>query len=46
MACINKTQIDHLKDFMEVVRCEIGYGDAKSAGNRASYCVLFIDQAT
>lgn len=46
MACSNKTQIDHLKDFMEVVRCDIGYGDAKSAGNGASYCVLFIDQAT
>jgi hypothetical protein len=46
MACSNKTQIDHLKEFLEVVHCDIGYGDANSAGNGVSYCVLFIDQAT
>jgi hypothetical protein len=42
----NKTPIDRPKDFLEVVHCDIGYGDTKSAGNGASYCILFVDRAT
>jgi hypothetical protein len=42
----NKTPIDHLKDFMEVVHCDIGFGDTKSVGNGASHCMVFVDQAT
>ena len=42
----NETLIDCPKDFLEVVHCDIDYGDTKSAGNGAHYCILFIDRAT
>jgi hypothetical protein len=31
---------------MEVVHCDIGYGDTKSFGNGATYCMVFVDRAT
>jgi hypothetical protein len=45
-ACSNKTPIDYPKDFLEIVHCNIGHEDTKSAGNCASYCMLFVDHAT
>jgi len=42
----NKNPIDCPKDFMEVVHCDIGYGDTKSVGNGAAYCMVFVDRAT
>jgi hypothetical protein len=42
----NKNPIDRPKDFLEVVHCDIGYGDTKSVGNGASYCIILVDHAT
>ncbi len=42
----NKTPIDRPSDYLEVVHCDIGYGDSKSIGNGASHCILFVDRAT
>jgi hypothetical protein len=42
----NKTPIDCLPDFLDVVHCDIGYGDTKSIGNGASHCLLLVDHAT
>jgi hypothetical protein len=42
----NKTQIDRPQDFLEIVHCDIGYGDSKSIGNGASHYLLFVDRAT
>jgi hypothetical protein len=42
----NKTPIDRPPDFLDVVHCDIGYGDTKSIGNGASHCLLFVDRAT
>jgi hypothetical protein len=42
----NKNPIDCPKDFMDVVHCDIGFGDTKSVGNGATYCMVFVDCAT
>jgi hypothetical protein len=42
----NKTPIDRPPDFLNVVHCDIGYGDTKSIGNGASHCILFVDHAS
>jgi hypothetical protein len=44
-ACSNKTPIDCPQDFLEVVHCDIGFGDSKSIGNGASHCLLFVNHA-
>jgi hypothetical protein len=41
----NKKPIDR-PNFMEVVHCDIGYGDTKSIGNGASHCLILVDRAT
>jgi hypothetical protein len=42
----NKTPIDRPPDFLDLVHCDIGYGDTKSIGNGASHCLLLVDRAT
>jgi hypothetical protein len=42
----NKTPIERPSNFMEVVHCDIGYGDTKSIGNGASYCIILVNRAT
>jgi hypothetical protein len=42
----NKKPIDRPPEFLEVVHCDIGYGDTKSVGNGASHCLIFVDRAT
>jgi len=32
--------------FLEVVYCDIGFGDCKSIGNGALYCITLVDRAT
>jgi hypothetical protein len=42
----NKTPVERPKDFLEVVHCDIGYGDVKGVGNGALYCLTLVDRAT
>jgi len=42
----NKSPIDCPRDFLDVVHCDIGYGDTKSVGNGASHCIILVDQAS
>jgi hypothetical protein len=45
-ACSNKVPIECPAGFLEVVHCDIGFGDIESIGNGASYCMVFVDRAT
>jgi hypothetical protein len=42
----NKTPVPRPSKFLEVVHCDIGYGDCKSVGNGATYCLMLVDRAT
>jgi hypothetical protein len=42
----NKTPVPRPSKFLEVVHCDIGYGDCKSVGNGATYCLMLVDHAT
>jgi hypothetical protein len=42
----NKQPIDRPSNFLEVVHCDIGYGETKSVGNGASHCIILVDRAT
>lgn len=42
----NKHSIDRPPKYIEVVHCNIGYGDTKSIGNGPSHCLIFVDRAT
>jgi hypothetical protein len=45
-AWCNKTLVEHPPHFLEVVHCDIGFGDCKSVGNGALYCLILVDRAT
>lgn len=42
----NKTPLERHDKFLEVVHCDIGFGDCKSIGNGALYCLTLVDRAT
>jgi hypothetical protein len=42
----NKTSMERPDKFLEVVHCDIGFGDCKSIGNGALYCLTLVDRAT
>lgn len=42
----NKTPVERPDKFLEVVHCNIGFGDGKSIGNGALYCLTLVDRAT
>ncbi len=42
----HKVPIERPPDFLDVVHCNIGYGDTKSIGNGASHCLLLVDRTT
>jgi len=42
----NKRPVERPPHFLEVVHCDIGFGDCKSAGNGALYCLILVDRAT
>jgi hypothetical protein len=42
----NKTPVERPSKYLEVVHCDIGFGDVKSAGNGALYCLNLVDRAT
>jgi hypothetical protein len=42
----NTTPIDHPSNLLEVVHCDIGYGDTKAVGNGASHCLVLVDHTT
>jgi hypothetical protein len=45
-ACCNKRPVERPPHFLEMVHCDIGFGDCKSAGNGALYCFILVDRAT
>jgi hypothetical protein len=42
-ACQNKTPVPRPFHFLEVVHCDIGYGDCKTVGNGALYYIILVD---
>ena len=42
----NKVPVECPPHFLEVVHCDIGFGDCKSVGNGALYCVVLVDRST
>jgi len=42
----NKTPVERPEKFLEVVHCNIGFGDCKSICNGALYCLTLVDRAT
>jgi hypothetical protein len=45
-ACSNKVPVEHHKQYLEIVHCDIGFGDCMSIGNGALYCLILVDWAT
>jgi len=41
-----QTPVPRPPTYLEVVHCDIEYGDCKYVGNGALYCILLVDQAT
>jgi len=42
----NKIPVERPVNYLEVVHCDIGFGDCKSVGNGALYCITLVDRAT
>jgi len=45
-ACSNKTPVERPNKFLEVVHCDIGFGDCKSISNGTIYCLTLVDKTT
>jgi len=42
----NKTPVERPVNYLEVVHCDINFGDCKSVDNGALYCLTLVDRAT